>query len=117
MALPNIPPSPMTTTNRVALLIATFTVLASSMKPQLCPPLDLLVRKITMSASPPWLASIEESFRAPFSRCWVASCRKPGKRKLMPVQSQSYWSKTRSQPVASTGRSSPVPAPGAGERL
>eukprot|EP00959_Pyramimonas_sp_CCMP1952_P047677 995297-Pyramimonas_sp.AAC.1 len=74
------------------------------MKPQLCPPLDPVVRKITISASPPWLESFVQIFRVPFLKCVEAICRRPGKRKLMPVQSLSGWSKTRSHPAVSTGR-------------
>eukprot|EP00959_Pyramimonas_sp_CCMP1952_P241699 5051713-Pyramimonas_sp.AAC.1 len=44
----------------VARVIATFTLLALSMKPESCHLLDLVVRKMTRSASPPWLESMGE---------------------------------------------------------
>eukprot|EP00959_Pyramimonas_sp_CCMP1952_P410299 8598867-Pyramimonas_sp.AAC.1 len=54
-AVVNTPPSPMITTLRVALVMATFTLLALSINPRSCLLLDLVARKMTRSASPPWL--------------------------------------------------------------
>eukprot|EP00959_Pyramimonas_sp_CCMP1952_P305702 6397128-Pyramimonas_sp.AAC.1 len=79
----------------------------------------MVVRKITMSASPPWLESIVASLRVPFRRCWWAMRRIPGKFRLILVRSQSCCSKTCCWPKVSTCRSSSSldPALGAGERL